>query len=237
MKSYTLGPPVETFGPSIRITTVFGAFGLFACTMAFLVAHELEDSTAWRIFFALAFMFSGLLLWQLSFRAAIHQIGISCRNIFFTKELPWQDVDRYYYFALGVRLNFIPLGEFYSLKLRSLHGQSISFTNHIGRHEELVTTIAQCTFKPLAEKALQFFDAGSAVNFEAITVSRAGITLRKLFFSQETEWQQIKSYDVNASSVTFGLREGLLRSRTISSRKVANPPVLKFLLDHVMQRV
>jgi hypothetical protein len=62
MRSYTLGPPVETFGPNIRITTVFGAFGLFICTLAFLVAHEIKDSTAWRIFFALAALFAGSLL-------------------------------------------------------------------------------------------------------------------------------------------------------------------------------
>jgi len=141
-------PPVETFGPSVRITTVFGAFGLFICALAFLVAHEINDSTTWRIFFALAALFAGLLLWQLSFRATIHQSGISCRAVFSTKEMPWREVGRYYYFALDVRVNFIPLGEFYSLKLRSLYGQSISFTNHISRHEELVTTIAQCTFKP-----------------------------------------------------------------------------------------
>ena len=28
MKSYTLGPPAETFGPAIRIITVFGLFGV-----------------------------------------------------------------------------------------------------------------------------------------------------------------------------------------------------------------
>ncbi len=151
--------------------------------------------------------------------------------------MPWHEVDRYYYFALDVRVNFIPLGEFYSLKLRNLYGHSISFTNHISRHEQLITTIAQCTFKPLAEKALQSFDTGSAVNFGAITVSRECITLRKLFFSQEIKWQEINSYDVNASSVTFYLRQGLLPSRTISAGKVANPHVLKFLLDRVMQQV
>jgi hypothetical protein len=74
---------------------VFGAFGLFICALAFLVAHEINDSTTWRIFFALAALFAGLLPWQLSFRATIHQSGISCRNVFSTNGLPWREVGRY----------------------------------------------------------------------------------------------------------------------------------------------
>jgi len=238
MKSYALGPPLVAFGPSLRITTVLSLFGLVVCLLAFGVAYETSDTTAWRIFFSLAAAFAGLLLWQLSFRAAIHDSGISCRNIFFTKEMRWLEVDSFYYSAANVRVNFIPLGAFYRLKLRSVHGHSISFSNHISRHEELMTTIVQSTFKPLAEKALQSFDSGSVVNFGAICLGRwEGVTLRKLFFNRIIRWQEINSYDVDAGGITFYLRNKLLSSRTISSGSIANPHVLKFLLDHVMQQV
>ncbi len=238
MKTYALGPPVETFGPSIRITTVFGLFGLLACLLAFGAAYETDDTTAWRIFFSMTAVFGGLLLWQLSFRAAIHESGISCRNIFFTKEMRWLEVDSFYYRTEEVVLKHIPLGEFYRLKLRSIYGHSISFSNHISRHEELMFTIAQSTFKPLAEKALQSFDSGSILNFGAITLGRSeGVTLRKLFFNRIIPWQEINSYDVNESCLTFYLRGKLLPARTISAGRIANPHVLKFLLHRAMQQV
>ena len=238
MKSYALGPPTVTFGPSIRITAVFGLLGLIICLLSFGAAYITNDITAWRIFFILAPIFCALLLWQLSFRAAIHESGISCSNIFSTKEMRWLEVDRVYSSVEEVSVKHIPVGQFYSLKLRSVYGHSISFTNHISRHEELILTIAQSTFKPLAEKALQSFDSGSIVTFGAITAGRwEGITVRTIFFNQTIRWHEIDSYDMDAAGITFYLRKKVLRSRTISAGRIANPHVLKFLLDHVMQQV
>ena len=235
--SYTLGPPTSTFGPSPRITSVFGVAGLFLCLPAWMVAYGTNERVAWMICFTLAAILVALAVWQLSFRAAVHQSGISCRNIFFSKEWLWNEVDGVYYSAIEVRTRFIPLGEFYRLNLRNVYGQRLSLTNHFDRHEELATTIAQCTFKRLAESALHSFTSGSTVEFGAVTISLAdGVTLKRRFFQQKIPWQNIERYGISGSSITFGLHTGLFTEPTISAGRVANLHVLKFLLDHIAKQ-
>lgn len=235
--SHTLGPPTSTFGPSLRITSVLGVAVLFLCLPVLMVAYGTNERIAWAICFALAAILVALAVWQLSFRAAVHQGGISCRNIFFSKEWPWNEVDGVYYSAIEVQTRFIPLGEFYRLKLRNVYGQVLSLTNHFDRHEELAATISQYTFKHLAERALHSFTSGSAVEFGAVTISQAdGVTLKRRFFQQKIPWQNIERYGISASSITFGLHTGLFTEPTISAGRVANPHVLKFLLDRVAKQ-
>jgi hypothetical protein len=238
--SYTLGAPTSTFGPSLRITVVFGAAGLCLCLLVFFATYELNERIAWIVCFALAPILAALAVWQLSFRAAVHERGISCRNIFFSKEWPWNEIERVYYSTTELRFDFwthglaeIPLGEFYRLKLHNVYGHVLSFTNHFDRYEELSITVAQCTFQGLSEKALHAFNSGSPVEFGAVTISRAdGVTLKRLFFRQSIPWQNILKYQFDDSSITFCLCKGLFKAPAVAARRVANLHVLKFLLGH-----
>jgi hypothetical protein len=238
MRNYTLGPPIETYGPNIRIAAILAAAGGFICLLAFSVAHEIKDTTAWAIFLGLSILLSGGLLWQLSYRAAVHETGVSCQNFFFSKEMRWYEVERFYFGCHEVHAHFIPLGSFYSLKLRNVHGQSLSLSNRIRHAEDFAHLVARFTLKPLLEKALQSFQSGNVISFGAITVAPSvGVTLKKLFFDKTLKWQDIEAYEVNSSCFKFQSRQKLFSSWTILSEKIANPHVLKALLDSVMQNV
>lgn len=238
MRSTTLGPPLETYGPHIRITAITAGVGLFFCLLSFAVAHETDDKIAWRVFFVLCALFAGLLAWQLSFRAAVHESGISCQNMFISKELRWQEIERFYFGCHQVYAKHIPLGTFYQFKLHSILGPSLSLSNHVRNAEDLALRVARNTAKPLLEKAMQAFESGTVLDFGAIQVSPSeGVTLKKLLFDKKIQWKDITAYDANFSYFKFDLHKKLLSSWTIPSEKIANAHVLKLLLDSVMEQV
>jgi hypothetical protein len=234
-KSYALDKATSTFGPSVRITGVFGLIGLLVGLLAFAFAYGLDHPIAWAVFFALVAIMVALAVWQLSFRASVHEGGISCRNIFSFREWAWNEIELVYYSAIEVRTRFIPLGEFYRLRLHNVFGHGMSLSNHFVRHEELSITILQCTSQRLAEKAVNAFNSGSTVEFGAVALNRAdGITLKRWwFFKQRIPWQNLARYEVGASSVSLYLRKGFFSEPTVSAGRVANVHVLKFLLDRI----
>jgi hypothetical protein len=157
LENYALGPPLEAYGPNIRITALVDAASRAICLLAFGVAREIQDPTAWRIFFALSTLFGGVILWQLSFRAAVHESGISCQNTLLSKEMRWHEVERFYFACHQIYASPVPLGTFYRLELHSVDGQSLSLGNRIRRADDLAQTIAQITLKPLMERPCKAF--------------------------------------------------------------------------------
>jgi len=238
MRNYTLGPAIETFGPNIRITALFAVGASFICLIAFGVAHETNDVTAWTIFLVVTALLGGAVLWQLSFRAAAHDTGVSSHNIFAAKEMRWHEIERVYFGCHELHAHYFPLGTFYVLKLRSVHGQSLSLSNHIRRAEDLALLISRYTLKPLLEKELQHFQSGQDISFDAIILnSTEGLTLRKLLADKRISWNEIESYTADTSFFEIHLRKRVFSTHRIRAEKIANLHILKVLLDSVMQKV
>ena len=91
MENYTLGPPLKSYGPNIKVTAILVVVGLLLCLLVFAVAMEIKDATAWTIFYLLAVLYGGTVLRQLSSRVWLHETGVSWRGILGQGEMRWLD--------------------------------------------------------------------------------------------------------------------------------------------------
>lgn len=237
LRNYTLGLPLETYGPNIRVIAILLVLALLFCGLAFAVAIDLRDPTAWLVFYALTAAFAGIVSWRLVSRVWLHELGISYRGILGYGEIRWLELDRFYFGSYELHAEHIPLGTFYRLKLISIRGQKVSLGERIRQADELAARIAQFSFEPLMQRALQTFNSGGVVDFGAIRVSRSdGVTIVKLLSDTKIPWQEIEGYDILSSHVSFHRFHKRFASRVASDR-VANLTVLRALLDGVMHHV
>jgi hypothetical protein len=237
LQNYTLGPPLETFGPNIRVIAILLVLALFFCGLAFAVAIDLRDSTAWLVFYVLTAAFASIVTWYLVSRVWLHEMGISYRGIFGYGEIRWLELDRIYFGSYELNAHHIPLGTFYRLKLITSHGQKVSLGDRVRHADELAERIGKFSFEPLMQKALQTFNSGGVVDFGAVLVSRTeGVVVAKLLSDTKIPWQEIEGYDILSSHVSFH-RFHKRFACSIGSDRVANLPVLRGLLDSVMHHV
>jgi hypothetical protein len=237
LPNYTLGPPLKTYGPNIKVTAILGVVGPIPCLLAFGVAMEVRDPIAWAIFYGLTALYGGMFWRQLSSRVSLHQTGISCRGVLSQKEMRWLDIDRVYFGSYEVHAHYIPLGKFYRLKLVSTHGQKDSLGERVRHADELAEEIKRLTFPRLMERARQSFEHGQAVDFDAILVSRLeGLTVRHWYSDVKIAWQEIEGYDGNEAY--FKIHRYKKRfAVSVSSDRIANAHVLRAILDGMMQQV
>ncbi len=237
MENYTLGPPLKTFGPNIKVTIILGVVGLILCLLVFAVAIGVKGTTAWSISYAVSALYGGMFLRQLSSRVWLHETGISWRGILGQGEMRWLELDRYYFGSYEVHADQIPLGNFYRLKLVSTHGRKVSLGERVRGANEIAEEIAKFTLRPLLQRATQSFENGQDVDFGAISVSRSeGITVRKWYSDKKIPWQDIEGYEGNDSCFKIHRCKKHF-AVSVSSEKIANAHVLQALLDGVMQQV
>jgi hypothetical protein len=236
LRNYTLGPPVETYGPNLRIAAIVVVLGLLFCWLAFAVAIDTRDRTAWAVFLGLTAGFAALALRPLLSRVWMHEMGISFRGILGYGEMRWQEVERLYFGSYEMHAHYFPLGTFYRLKLISSHGEKVSLGERVRRADELAERIGKFTMERLLQKAVQEFNSGATVDFGAILVTRAeGVTLRKWYTDKKIRWDEIAGYDFTSSDLRFH-RFGKRLSVNVAADRVANVRVLRALLDTVMER-
>jgi len=235
--NYTLGPALETYGPNIKVTGILVAIGGLFCGLAYAVALDALNKTAWAVFVGMTAVFSGLLLHHLRSRVWVHDPGISFRGILGYGEIRWQDVERMFFYSYEVHAHWIPLGTLHRLKLVDAHGHKISLGERIRCADELAERIAKATLERLLQKSVEEFQSGAVVDFGSILVSRAeGVTLRKWYGDKQIQWKEIAGYDFTSSHVGFHRFEKRF-SANIGTERVANALVLRVLLDGVMGRV
>jgi hypothetical protein len=237
LQNYTLGPPLQTYGPNIKVTAILGVVGLLLCLLVFAVAIEVRDPTAWTIFYILAALYGGTILRQLSSRVWLHETGISWRGIRGQGEMRWLDFDRMYSGSYEIHAHYIPLGTFHRLKLVSTQGQKVSLGERIRGGDDLAKEIAKFTLKPLLQRAMQSFENGQEVDFGAIGVSRGeGMTVRKWYADKKIPWQEIEGYESNDAYFKIH-RFKKHFAVSVLSEKISNAHVLRALLDGVMHDV
>jgi uncharacterized protein DUF6585 len=237
LQNYSLGPPVETFGPNWKIVAIVVALGLLFCWLALAVAWDLHDRTAWIVFYALTAAFVALALRHVLPRVWVHETGISFRGLFGQCEMRWQEVERLYFGSYEMHAHYVPLGTFYRLKLVSSHGVKLSLGERVGRADELAERIAKYTFERLLQKAKHELDRGATLDFGPILVSRPeGVKLLKWYADTRIRWEEIVGYDFTSSELVFH-RAGKRFAAKVRTEKVPNVRVLRVLLDSVMQPV
>lgn len=211
--------------------------GLLLCLLIVAVAAEVKDLTAWTIFYLVAAVFGGVVLRQLSWRAWLHETGISWRGIRGQGEMRWRDLDRMYFGSYEIHAHYVPLGTFHRLQLVSTQGQKVSLGERIGGADDLAKEIAKFTLKPLLQKAMQSFENGQEIDFGKIVVVRnEGITVRAWYSDKKIPWQEIESYERNDAYFKIH-RFKKHFAVSVSSEKIANAHVLHSLLDGVMRQV
>jgi hypothetical protein len=237
LQNYTLGPPLQTYGPNIKVTVILCAVGLLLCLLIFAVAIEVKDLTAWTIFYLAAALYGGVVLRQLRSRAWLHETGISWRGIRGQGEMRWRDLERIYCGSYEIHAHYIPLGTFHRLKLVSAQGQKVSLGERIGGADDLAKEIAKFTLKLLLEKVMRSFENGQEVDFGKIIVSRKkGVTVRTWYDDKEIPWQEIEGYERNDACFKIH-RFKKHFAVSLSSEKIANAHVLHALLDGMMHQV
>jgi hypothetical protein len=235
LENYTLGAPRGSYGPNIRVVAILVPIALLFSWLAFAVARDLRDRTAWIVFYVLAGGFLVLIGHYLSSRVWVHELGLSFRGILGYGEIRWDEVERTYFGSYKIHAHHIPLGTFYRLKLRSANGQKISLGERIRGADQLAQQIAKFTFDRLLQQASQQFDVGTQIDFGAIRVSRTGgVTLKKWFRNKTMRWDEIAGYETTANHMTFH-RLGSLFSRRVAAERIANMHVLRALLNTVLE--
>jgi hypothetical protein len=237
LQNYTLGPPLQTYRPNIKVTAILCVVGLLLCLLVFAVAIGLKDLTAWTTAYLLAALYGGVILRQLRSRAWLHETGISWRGIRDQGEMRWRDLDRIYCGSYEIHAHYIPLGTFHRLKLVRTQGQKVSLGERIGGADDLAKEIAKFTLKPLLQKAMQSFESGQEVDFGKIIVSRKeGLTVRTWYDDKKIPWQEIEGYERN--DAYFKIHQFKKHfAVSVLSEKIANAHVLHALLDRVMHQV
>jgi hypothetical protein len=237
LQNYTLGPPLQTYGPNIKVTAILAVVGLLLCLLVFAVALEVRDTTAWTIFYILAALYGGTILRQLSSRVWLHETGISWRGIRGQGEMRWLELDRMYFGSYEIHAHYIPLGTFHRLKLISTQGQKVSLGERIRGGDDLAKEIAKFTLRPLLQRATQSFENGQEADFGAVSVSLSeGVTVRKWYADKKIPWQEIEGYERN--DVYFKIHRFKKHfAVSVSSEQIANVHVLRALLDGVMHHV
>src|SRR5260370_10644711 len=234
LRNYTLGPPLETYGPNLRVIAILLVLALLFCWLAFAVARDLRDPTAWFVFYALSGAFAGIVCWHLVSRVWLHELGISYRGILGYGEIRWLELERFYFGSYEIHGQHIPLGTFYRLKLITTHGQKVSLGERVRHADELAERIAKFSFEPLMQKALQTFNCGGVVDFGAILVSRSvGVTIVKLFSYPKIPCQESEGSVLLYSHASFHRFHKRFACR-LASEPVPNLPILLPLLHSVL---
>jgi hypothetical protein len=60
LQNYKLGPPLQTYGPNIKVTVILCVVGLLLFLLIFAVAIEVKDLTAWTIVYLAAALYGGV---------------------------------------------------------------------------------------------------------------------------------------------------------------------------------
>ena len=237
MRHSTLGPALQTFGPSLRITAILLVIGFLFCGLAYAVAHEIQDRTAWAVFDALTLGFGVYLSRHLASRVWLHETGISYRNILGYGEVHWEELEQIYFGSIELHVHWIPLGTFDKFKVVTSQQKKISFPGDIRNAGVLNDAASQRTFERLYRKAVEEFNSGSDLNFGAIRVSPVqGVSIKGLLFSRKIAWRDVAAFQVDNYFMDFE-RVGKQFPVKVATERVANTRVLHALLMGVMKHV
>ena len=229
-----LGAPAETYKTSNATPILIAVLGLLIPGMVFLSADPTELTSSDAVFAFIFLVPTGFLVaWLFSVRVTLHQDGIAYRSLFGSKEMRWDEVERFYYSSVKRSINFIPVGTYYTFKFVGSRGQSMSFGNRVERPDQLGKKLIEYTYVPLLQKAARLFDSGSELDFGPIRVSKAtGVKIKKWFRHKSIPWEQVADYRIDQGHF-YVWRVGQKHGTGHALGKIPNAFVLLGLLDTI----
>lgn len=228
------GPALETFRVNKITLTAVVIFGLLPAL--YLIGQEdpfnLEALGIVALFMA---PFAAAVIWLSSVQLTFHEEGFAYRSLLGSKQMRWDQVEKFYYSSVKQSINFIPIGTYYTFKLIDSAGQKIKFGNRFERLKELADKLIEHTYQPLLKKTAEQFDSGIELDFGSIRVSREkGIKVKKTFRWKEYPWDQVASYAINDGQV-YIWPAGKKYVNGSALAEVPNAFVLIGLLDALFQ--
>ena len=186
-----LCPTLETFKTNKVTLALVIILGLVAELIFYLI--ESENPTVELINVGFVAGVALLLAWLLSVRVSLHDDGISYRSLFGSKEMRWDEIERFHYSAVYKGSDE---GTYYSFKLIDAQGRKISVGEHLlVRSEELGAKLIEYTYPPLFRKAADLFSSGVEMDFGAIRLSRdSGVKIKKAMW---IPWEQVSDYQTD----------------------------------------
>ncbi len=235
-----LGPERESFhgnrGSMLAWTLVIAAPALY-------IGHDLRLARRpAEIFFAVA---AGLILlmvgWIASVRVGLHNDGLSYRSWFSSREIRWENLERFYWSSVKRSYEYVPLGTYYLFRFHGVDGARLRFGNRVGRLRELSRKLAEATYTPLYKQAAEDFNRGLDVDFGDIKINKTqGLRVRRyrLFGwarkTVEIPWDQVRAYNIQKGHF-YVWRTGEKKVSGPLLRNVPNAFVLKGLLDNLLR--
>jgi hypothetical protein len=216
---------------TLGLVIVFALFDIWVLYTAF-TGGSVEGPLA-LLGLVLIGVFGLLIAWLLSIRVSLHENGIAYHSLFGSKEMLWDEVDRFYYSALKRSINFIPVGTYYSFELQSSRGQRLSLGNRSEKPEQLGSRLIQLTYLRLFQKCASQFDSEVDVEFGPVRLSRSGgIQIKKLFRVVKIPLDSVAEYRIEEGSL-YVFRVGQKRATRVSIGRIPNVFVLVGLLDTI----
>jgi Family of unknown function (DUF6585) len=235
-----LGPELETFrgnrGAMLAAALLIAIPAVWLYTVLRLPPKPAE------IYFGVTLGLIALILgWLASVRLSIHNDGVSYQSWFGSKEMRWENLERYYFSSVRRSINFVPVGTYYHFRLEDSEGAQLRFGNRVGRLRELSSRMAQATYPGLFKKAAEEFDRGGEVDFGDVKISKpSGIRIRRSRWGGlgtkyvDIPWNEVRTYNIQKGHF-YVWRRGENKTTGPELARVPNAFVLKGILDGIFQ--
>jgi hypothetical protein len=229
-------PAMETYpgGGKARVFAV-----IFALVVGAIIWFAYQDggfsTTGWVAALVSVGLAAWFFYWVSSVRVSLHAEGISYESCLGSKELRWNEVEKFYYSATRQSVNFIPIGTYYSLKLVGKDGKKLSFGDSISRPEELGNRLIELTGKPLYDRLADLYNSGAELDFGPIKLQREnGFRLKRLFRWEKLALNEVSDYRIESGHFHI-FKTGQKYSGGFPVAGVPNAFVLLALLDAIYQ--
>lgn len=231
------------FSPAMETYTGGGKARVFAVILALIVGAIIwfayQDggfsTTGWVVALVSVGLAAWFFYWVSSIRVSLHAEGISYESCLGTKQMRWDEVEKFYYSATRQSVNFIPVGTYYSLKLVGKDGKKVSFGDSISRPEELGNRLIELTGKPLYDRLVDLYNSGAELDFGPIKLQREnGFRLKRLFRWQKLPLNEVTDYRIESGQF-YIFKTGQKYTAGFPIAGVPNAFVLLALLDAIYQ--
>lgn len=229
-----LGPVSDTFGANKLNLFLVAGGGVGAVVLFILWAQSGYASLPIALGLPLIVAVTGFFLYYiLTLKVTLYADGVSAHSFVDHTEMRWDQVERFYYHAVQVRINLIPTPTHYFFILVDRQAHKLWLTSSSERPQELGAKLIQFTQPHLLRKALDQYSSAGEVSFGPVRVSKAeGVSIKSMLLRKKVPFNQLASYRIEAGKF-YIFRVGEKRSNGLDIALIPNAFALINLLETV----
>ena len=154
-----LGSVSDTFGPNKQNALLIGCGGVVGAVVLFVLWAQsgYTDRLMALGLLMVAGAAGALLYYMKGMKVTLHADGVSVYSFTDHTEMRWDQVERFYYHAVKLSINFIPTPTQYFFKLIDRQGRKLWLASSYARPQELAAKLVQFTQPHLLRKALDLY--------------------------------------------------------------------------------